>query len=155
VRTALQGFVDRYVKGPPSPQAALKAFGQRVESFEHLLDVHHLTGRLLDEAMRSFDASGGAVSLGSGGRWQPVRMTEGWSGQAHATVPIAADGEHVGILQLGPRRDGGEYGAAEMQAMQAVTADVARLVQWLQPSALSASRSNGSVTSPDERGGTA
>jgi hypothetical protein len=128
VRTFLQTVVDRYFKDAHGPAGALAPFNTRVTAVTQVLDARDLTWRMLDEALRSFGAVGGAVYLAPDR--QPTHTAGEWPVAVQLSVPIAHEGQTFGSLALGARRDGVEYGPDDREAIESVTAAVGRAL-WL------------------------
>jgi hypothetical protein len=109
IKERLEKIVEKRFKEAPDPTQTLKAFGTEVRSFVQLTDPQQITRRMLDEAVRAFDAQGGAVYLGSGRDVQLVQASDNWNGEAKLTVPLKSKGRELGFLSLGARSNGGVH----------------------------------------------
>ena len=128
IKNTLQSLVDRRFKEAPDRTKRLKELSKQVQSVIDVIDAGQVSRRLLDEAVATFGARGGAVYLGTGAAAQLAHATEGWDGNAALTVPLEADGAALGRLDLGPRKDGTPYTDEDREALQAAAATVARAV---------------------------
>ena len=62
------------------------------------------------------------------GGLQEVQASEGWEGNGALTVPLESEGEQVGLLKLGARRDGMDYSKEDRQMLQQAAEGVAHVV---------------------------
>ena len=109
IKNLLQSAVDKRFKETRDATKKLKSFDRQVRLVGDVLDTRQITRRRLDETTTAFNAKSGAVYLMQDGALQLVQASEGWEGNVGnvaLTVPLESEGEQVGLLQLGARRDG-------------------------------------------------
>jgi hypothetical protein len=116
IKNSLQNLVDKRFKEAPNPAKKLSAFGGQLKSVIEVFDVERVTQRALEEAVEAFDAKSGAIYLRQGdpadGTLALAHSVGDWNdGQTKISVPVAveATGAELGVLQLGPRRNGSDY----------------------------------------------
>ena len=136
IKNSLQTIVDKRFKEAPDPTKKLKAFAEQVRSFVQLSSAEQLTQRLLDEAVSSFDATCGTVYLAPGrgeaqapGRLEIAHTNGEWAGDARISVPLKGQGEQLGMLSLGPRRNGLDYTPQDRQSLQDIVDVVAQAIE--------------------------
>ncbi len=131
IKVGMQKLVDKYFKEIPNPSKQLKAFGKQVRSRLFAVDPQEITRRLLEEAVLGFEAESGAVYLASSGSVQPVHVTRAWTGEAALSVPLqhAPDGEKLGMIVLGERRDGSEYTTRDRAVLEEAAQVVALAIE--------------------------
>jgi hypothetical protein len=127
VRTRIQTWVDRQFRELPSKN--LRTFGAQVQNFVQLNDAELLTGRFLDEAVRALGAESGAAYFTERDCVRLVHSSGAWRGHAQLSVRLNASGTEIGVIQLGPRRNGDRYRRHEIDALQEVAAQVALAIQ--------------------------
>jgi hypothetical protein len=126
VKNALQAAVDRRFKETSDPLKELNAFNKHVQSVLDVIDTQQITRRLLEEAVFALGARGGAVYLGRKGHLTLMHSSEGWDGDVEISVPLKTDGVKVGMVVLGPRRNGTPYSARDRSMLEQVVHVVAR-----------------------------
>jgi hypothetical protein len=114
VKSGLQGLVDKLFKEVPDSTKGIKTLAAHIESDLAVLDKVKVTRRLLQETVKSFRASGGALYLANGHLkderdLRPVHTYGEWN-EGHTPVwldlPLERkDGTVIGLLRLGPRLD--------------------------------------------------
>jgi hypothetical protein len=140
IKNALQGFVDRRFKEAPDPTKKLRAFGDQVRSFLELHSPEQLSQRLLDEVISAFNATGGAIHLGQHGAPEEtpylhlIHTSGEWDGDAQISVPFkgtgpGTGGERLGLVSLGPRRNGSDYTPQDREILQSTVDVVARAIE--------------------------
>ena len=105
----LQSFVDRYLKPMPDPIKEIQAFSGQMRSFVEMMDVESLACKVCQEAVRAFDATGGAVYLMDDGHFRNTCTHGDWAQIEGMSVWLEADGRRFGWIALGPRRNQAEY----------------------------------------------
>ena len=95
------------------------------------MDPNQMAGRLLDEATVAFGADGGAVALQVDGELLPVQARGDWDGNAALTLPLESQGLRLGVLSLGPRSDGRDYGPQDVGALKQAAEDVAHAMAMM------------------------
>lgn len=130
LKRGLQHLVDRRFQEAPDPARRLKAFDQQVQAYVQVADPDEITQRPLDETRAAFDATGGALFRDRAGRLELIRTSGAWNGQARVTIPVqaTAPGPRVGVLSLGPRRNGSDYTQRDHELLESAARDVARAV---------------------------
>jgi hypothetical protein len=128
VKNWLQTRVDRRLKDPPGRAKDLRAYGDQVRTFADMIDPVSLARGLLEKAIGDLEAQGGAVRLASQGELRTVCRAGSWRGAAQISIPLLSQGERIGMIQLGPRRDGRPYEALDFEALVDVAQDVARAI---------------------------
>lgn len=131
IRNELQRFVDAHFKEAPDRFRQLATFDQQVSKVAEIIDLNRVTGKLLAESMRAFDAVGGALFLVEDRRPRIVHITDRWSGPIVVRVGLTYGALCVGWLVLGARSDGSSYSAAEIARLQETVADVAHVIALL------------------------
>ena len=126
IKRAIQKTVDANFKEGRNPVARLKAFGDAVENELGVLGPHRVAQRLLDEAVRAYDARSRAVYLGNAGNERLIHTHGTWSGKAHLTVPLQANAIRLGRLELGERGHGAEYARRDEENLQRLSATIAQ-----------------------------
>ena len=132
VKSGLQSIVDRYVKELPDPTQNVRAFGEQVRSLVELIDIEQITRRTLDEAIRAFDARGGAVYLLVNEQPRLVHVEGEWTQTEGMGVWLQSDGARYGWVVLGPRRNGMEYSERDHRVLTDIVALVARAIRLVQ-----------------------
>ncbi len=131
-KTWLQAFVDRQFKEERQGHQALRALTQRVQAFTEMTDARRLAERLLHEVVSDLQAETGMVRLREGDVLRRVATSGAWRGEARMSIPLQEGDEQLGLIQLGPRRDGRPYERQELQAILPLAGEVARAVRWAQ-----------------------
>ena len=127
LRTRVQAWADRRYRELPSKN--LQTFGEQVQSFVQLNDAELLTRRFLEEAVRALGAESGAAYFTESDCVQLVHSSGPWRANAQLSVRLRAGGDDLGVVQLGPRRNGSRYRRHEIDALQEVAEQVARAIQ--------------------------
>jgi hypothetical protein len=126
LKNGLQIVVDKGFKEAPDSTKKLKALGERVQSDISVIDRNKATRRLLDEAAAAFHAQSGAIYLQQNGHRQLLHTYGDWrDADSRISVPLESEGEHLGLLELGVRRNGLGYTDKERQLLQEVADQVA------------------------------
>jgi hypothetical protein len=131
IKVGMQKLVDKYFKEVPNPSKQLKAFGKQVRSRLFAVEPQEITRQLLEEAVLGFEAESGAVYLASSGGVKPVHATRAWTGEAALSVPLqhAPDGEQLGVMVLGARRNGAEYTPRDRAVLEEAVQVVALAIE--------------------------
>ncbi len=125
IKNALQIFVDTRFKGVPDPIRLLNAFNDHVQKSVAQIDPHRISCRLLDETTHAFEAQHGAIYLGAAEEEQLIHAVGIAQGAAALSLPLEAEGQHLGRLVLGPRRAGIDYIAQDQARLETTVALVA------------------------------
>jgi hypothetical protein len=126
LRAALQSVADKYVKQPPDPRKNLLGFGEQLGAVLDMLEVEPLARRILDEAVRAFNASCGAVYLYRDGHLHVTHTNGDWTQMEGMGAWIEHNGRRFGWLALGPRLNEASYSAEDYAAFQRVCTLVGR-----------------------------
>ncbi len=121
----LQREVDRHFREVIDPAKALRSFADQVRSGIWVLDVEESASRLLQVAVDSFGAEGGAVYLGRDQNAHAVSTLGEWNGDARLSLPLVHEGRQLGQLALGARRDGIDYTHQDRNLVQQALAPLA------------------------------
>lgn len=128
IKDRLQGAVDARFKDADSTKR-LKAFCQQVRARMAPVEARHVTQRLLEEAVGSFGAIGGAAFLGED--TQPFYAIGQWNGESKvgAILQTAENRGRVGNVALGARRNKVEYTAHDRLALEQAAQIVAQAIE--------------------------
>jgi GAF domain-containing protein len=118
LKLSLQSLVDKKFKEVPDPAKTLKAYNQQLQAVVQVFNADQTARRFLTEVTAAFDAQGGAVSLEQSGAAPRVITLGEWNGAAKAVAPLEIDGQKLGTVGLGARRNGAEYTSQDIQALQ-------------------------------------
>jgi hypothetical protein len=131
IRNWLQVMADKRFKEPADATKKLNAFGEQARSFVLMSSAQELARRLLDEAVAAFHAQSGAVYLLRGKQLQIAHAHGDWNDEgAKIAIPLEADGEQIGLLQLGARGDGEDYTPHDQTILKSNVDQVAGAI-WL------------------------
>jgi hypothetical protein len=136
LKNRLQLLVDRSVRPLPRAPADLRIFAEHVRSIVDVFDVEQLTRRTLDEAIRAFDATGGAVYLLGEHPSQPVYVLGDWTQVEGITATLEDGGIQYGRIALGPRHGGMEYTRHDEEMLAESARQVARAIKVVQRAGL-------------------
>lgn len=133
LKTGLQHLVDRRFKDAGDPTKTLKAFDGQVQSFIQMVDRDAITRRLLDEATQAFQAKNGALFLARDGNMELAQSCGDWSGEAKINVPLQnpESGDRIGLVALGPRRNGSDYTSHDRETLEQIARHVARVIELM------------------------
>lgn len=125
LKIGLQHLVDRRFKRPGKKFTDL---GEQVRTVLQVIDVNEITKRLLDDAVKTFDARGGGLYLKRDDQMQLIRQAGEWNGEAKLSMPLQSAGQPLGVIELGARRHGADYTAEDRLALQEIGTLVARAI---------------------------
>ncbi|HEX7041332.1 MAG TPA: PDZ domain-containing protein [Trueperaceae bacterium] len=128
VKDALQKAVDARFGYSSRADRALKDLEAQVTSRLHEVDAGPAMRRLLEHAVRAFDAVGGAAELEAGGESRTLGTVGVWTGESVVTVPVETSGRTFGCVRLAARRRGAAYLAADVERLRAAAAVVATAI---------------------------
>lgn len=117
VKSWLQKRVERRFKEIPDADKQWKIYGDQVKTFVQMMDADQSARRLLEVAAAVFDASNGAVYLQKAGLPSLVHTVGEWNNSPQISVPMEQNGNRVGMLELGPRRDGREFNLQDRERL--------------------------------------
>ena len=131
IKVGTQKLVDKHFKEIPNPSKQLKEFAKQLRLRLFSVDREEITRRLLEEAVMGFEAESGAVYLASSGGMTLTHATRGWSGEAALSIPLqhAPDGEQLGVIVLGARREGAEYSTRDRSVLEEAARVVALAIE--------------------------
>ncbi len=128
VKDALQKAVDARFGYATRAERALRDLEAQVTSRLHRVDAGPALRRLLEHAVRAYDAEGGAAELTEGGSTRTLGAVGEWDGEGVVAVPVQA-GDHVyGCIRLASRRRGAGYGRADVERLRAAADVVATAI---------------------------
>ncbi len=131
IKNKLQDIVDRRFKEPKDPLKALKAFGKQVEAVAHVLNPKHATHQLMEISMAAFQASCSAIYLTRDGEMVLEHASKDWKeGDGVLSLQLSQDGEQLGVLMLGARKDHKGYSLEDRKTLQREVDRVAEM-DWL------------------------
>jgi hypothetical protein len=128
IRTEIQKWVDLRFKEAPDPMQALKVYHKEVRSVADILERGTLLTRLVDEAVRTLGACGGAVYAASAHGPQLLHATPAWYGPVVLQRPLVSGSECAGWLALGRKQSGVAYSEAEIARLDETLVSVALVV---------------------------
>ncbi len=128
IKARVQAFVDRQFRDSSQLPQPLRSFGDEVRSYVQLNDPIQISRRLLDESARALGAQSAAITLYAGSAQETLLTYGAWRGEAWTSIPLRYGDERLGLMLLGPRPRGGPYTRREVESLQRIVADVARVV---------------------------
>ncbi len=123
LKNRIQNWMDRQFRELPS--AELKDFGEQVEIYHQLAHPETLTRRFLEESVRTLGAESGAWFRFDGDQPVLAHHSGSWRGNALVSVPLLVNQQCVGLLMLGPRKNGRPYRRQDVEALSAVSNKIA------------------------------
>ncbi|HEU5423618.1 MAG TPA: hypothetical protein VFU72_08770 [Nitrolancea sp.] len=128
VKNALQGAVDGRFK-PAGQDTDLRAYRRQLQAIVGVLDMQQAMGNLLELAAASLAARGGAIYLLAGGALDPVQTVGAWHGHEEAvvSVPLEWQGVRLGLVALGPKRNGQAYSEDDLAELRQAADSLAHL----------------------------
>ncbi len=130
LKNTLQSIVDRYIKPLPDPTTRAKALCERLQSFVEFFDMEQLARRTIDEAVQSFGANGGVISLVRDGRLSLLHMCGAWPQTEGISARLEYGGISYGRIVLGPRRTAQLYLPQDRESLEQLAVLVAQTA-WL------------------------
>jgi hypothetical protein len=131
MKNQLQRLVDRYVASEPDPAASVRAFSAQIRSVVDLLDVEEVTRRALDETLRAFGATTGAVYLYRQGHLEPAHVRGGWTQEEGMAEWLEYAGARYGWIAIAPRADGVSYAPRDQEIFGQTVGLVARTIHLI------------------------
>lgn len=128
VKDVLQKGVDARFGHSNRADRALKDLETQVTSRLNRVDAGPVIRRLLEHAVRAFDATAGAAELTTGTGTRTLGTVGDWEGGAALTVPVQAGAQTFGRVKLAGRRRGGGYSPADVARLEAAAAVVAAAI---------------------------
>ncbi|MBI5033782.1 MAG: hypothetical protein HZB51_24960 [Chloroflexi bacterium] len=124
IRAYLQRLVDvrfhpRTSFAPPTPSIDQSQIQAQVRS-------------LMERAVQSFDAKGGALFWGTNTETDPLHTCGEWEGSSHLTVTLAEQGVCVGKICLAERRNGIAYTRFDQETLEHAANLVASAIRLAQ-----------------------
>lgn len=129
IQQAMQATLDRRFKAPTSPAVALATVEQSDHLTAGILNAADLMQPFLEKSVTAYGARGGAISLFRAGRLETAH-TYGDFAPAASPLSILIGGNQtpLGLLSLGPRRDGSAYEAEDRATLQQAADRVAHTI---------------------------
>lgn len=128
IKDVLQKGVNERFGHSSRADRALKDLEAQVTSRLHRVDAGPVIRRLLEHAVRAFDATGGAAELSAGASTRTLGTVGEWDGEAAVSVPVEAGDVTFGRVKLAGRRRGASYNPADVACLQAAAAVVAAAI---------------------------
>lgn len=119
LKNFLQSKVDKYFKENPDPHKQLEGFARQFEKRVFPVETAVVARQLLEAAFRAFDPTSAAVYWTNEPNAVPLHVTVNWDNQAQIEVPLRkpGNGNILGRLSLGPRKNGDEYSYRDLQSL--------------------------------------
>ncbi len=130
-RNRLQAIADRYFRESADPMKRIKAFRDDVHSLVELVDVELITRRALEEAGDAFGATAGSMHLWRTGKLDLVHQYGDGPGDSRMSVRLLSHGDEIGLMALGPRRDGRAYTERDRAILEDLADQVAAAIALL------------------------
>lgn len=127
IKNQIQSWVDRQFREMPASD--LRQFGQEVQAHIRMTNPQLLGDHLLEKAAHSLMAESAALFLDQDGELVLQHEVGGWRGAALVSVPIMKNGARVGLIQLGPRKNGRNYERYEVESLAVVSNQVAQILK--------------------------
>jgi hypothetical protein len=133
IKNSLQAIVDKRFKEAPDSMKKLLAFTQYVESVAEAVSIEQVSQRLVDEATQVFHTDQGAIYLRRNGAMELVYAHGEWKDGSDKEVSISLenDGDQLGVLQLGPRRNGAQYSVQDLKTLRQGADRIAHAIAML------------------------
>lgn len=128
VRNRLQAFVDLHFKEATDPVKELRSITHQMRTVLDVVDLDNLVRRVLQEAVRAFHATGGAVYLRRDKGIELAYVDGAWHQIEGMTAWLRSGEVEWGWIVLGPRHDGSFYTGPERAAFVEMASEVARAV---------------------------
>ncbi len=126
IKNTLQSLVDRSFKEPVDPLKQLKELEKRVFHVVDLLDQKTMARQIGEQVLYGSELKGVALYLRDGEQMRPVYVSPRWSVRsAVERLPLVWQGEVLGHLVLGAKRDNERFSADELAALQQTTTRIA------------------------------
>jgi GAF domain-containing protein len=129
IKDHVEALVDKYFKEEPGPEAKLNAFEEQIQKRIGAVDAGPITRRLLDEAVKAFDAECGIAYLNRNGETQTLHTIGEWKGEGKMSVPLHAGGRNIASITLGARRSGSGYSDRDREALHHVAQVVSQAIE--------------------------
>ncbi|HXF61771.1 MAG TPA: hypothetical protein VNK95_09140 [Caldilineaceae bacterium] len=135
LKNTLQNWVDHYFKEPPDRLKGLKELEKRLFQVVDVLDRRSVARQVVEQAVQASNARGAALYLRDGGQMRLAYITPKWAvREGKERLPLTWEGQVLGQLVLGARRDGQAHTQDECAAIQKAAARIAygltRVYQW-------------------------
>lgn len=143
VKSWVESLVSYQFRDARDHMRELRSYGDQVRAFVQMSDVNLITRRLLEEAVESFKAQSGALSLLHDGKLEVVHTVGPWRNDARLSVGLNCGHHRHGLLLLGPPLPNQSYDRLEAEALQRVADEVARAVCLAEGRGSSALQANG------------
>lgn len=127
MREWLQKVVNRYVS-PRNPNESLDQLSESLEAIVTIFDRNEVAGRLLKDAVASYDAEFGVLYLIAEGSERMILHIGSASGVPSLEIPIRFNGHQLGRLVLGHRKRAASYSRRHKESLQRSSDAVARIL---------------------------
>ena len=120
IKNAIQGLVDRRFKEAPDRRQRLRVLNQQMRWFVQMMDETQIAQWVLDEAIRAFQAEGGAVYLEHSDHLELACVAGRWdeANRAQMSISLESRGRRYGLFQLGKRHDDLPYSREDKALLQ-------------------------------------
>lgn len=118
LRDALQKIVRRKLRDAPDPHAQLEKFNLRVENRLSAVRTRHLLRRFADQAIRAFQADGGAAYLERADGLTPVYTPGDTASPPVLLIEVKARDKRIGAIALGERTDQRPYSTQDRALLE-------------------------------------
>ncbi len=129
IEKTIKRVVEQRYKDAPTAHEVLKSFGERVQTRLSLVEPLQILRRFCDEAVKAFEAVGGATFLDKEGRLTLVGTHGAWNDDARIQVEVCANGTRFGAIALGARPFDRAYSHADRAALEKVAAIVGNAIE--------------------------
>lgn len=127
LKHAISGFVQRRYQHGPDTKAELDNFGERVQKRLSAVDQTQILRRFTDEAVRAFQAEGGATFLAQGNELVPVYACG--RDATYLIVEVSMHGKRIGQVALGERSDDRPYSRGDRALLEKTAAVVGNAIE--------------------------
>src|SRR5690606_30453541 len=129
VKNQLQRAVDERFRYSSRADRVLNDFELQVKGRLQTVQAGPAIRRLLEHAVRGYDAVGGSAELVDGDKVRTLGTVGEWTGEGMVSVPVRSGETTYGHVSLGARRRGVGYGEAELDRLRSTAAVVAAAIE--------------------------
>lgn len=129
VKDRLQRIVDERFRYSSRAERVLKDFEVQVASRLQTVQAGPAIRRLLEHAVRGFDALGGTAELLEFGKTRTLGTAGEWSGDGVVSVPVQTGEQTYGHVILGAHRHGAGFTEADLDRLRSAAAVVAAAIE--------------------------
>lgn len=129
LKNQLQRAVDDRFRYSSRADRVLSDFELQVKGRLQTVQAGPAIRRLLEHAVRGYDAVGGSAELVENGTVRTLGTAGEWTGEGVVSVPVRSGETTYGRITLGARRRGIGYGEAELERLRSTAALVAGAIE--------------------------